>query len=64
MKQKGEEEPGSEVSKGLGLRCIYFQEVVNLLLTGQHSFYLVFLNMSHLPYFSRFPLAIKMLLRS
>ena len=31
---------------------MYFQSIVYLLLIGQHSFYLGFLKMNHLPYFS------------
>ena len=33
--------------------CTYFQQVVNLLLTRQHRFSLVFLEMNHLPCFSQ-----------
>ena len=51
-KRRGEEEPGSLVSRVwdtiVGEVRTYFRQV-NLLFTGQHSFYLVFLKMNPLP---------------
>ena len=48
----GEGKENLDVSKGVGLHCggrvgRYLQYVVNLLLTRQHSFHLVFLKMNH-----------------